>query len=196
MPFTLAQAGSGRLTWSSKPDSGLCGWLVLTKAVPERSQRKHCLSTSVKPDILTRAILAFSARDNTEDVIRERSLQFEGLRHISQEPQINFSRRIRITRMAFGWIGATTAFASVVRKPNSSCCPSTGALFGARTPRQGVQRPVKANKGRSWPRANHFGVLRGLVSAYSQNEVAGTMQRFCWPSHSRASAGCQHCEYW
>ena len=44
---------------------------------------------------------------------------------------------VRMTGIAFGWIGATTAFASVVRKPNNSCCPSTGALFGPRTPRQG-----------------------------------------------------------
>jgi hypothetical protein len=49
---------------------------------------------------------------------------------------------VRMTGMALGWIGATTAFASVVRKPNNSCCPSTGALFGPRTPRQGVQRPA------------------------------------------------------
>jgi hypothetical protein len=31
-------------------------------------------------------------------------------------------------------------------------------------------------------RANHLGVLRGFESAYSQNEVAGTMQRFCLPT--------------
>ena len=35
---------------------------------------------------------------------------------------------VRITGIAFGWIGATIALASVVRNPNSSCCPSTGAL--------------------------------------------------------------------
>jgi hypothetical protein len=40
-----------------------------------------------------------------------------------------------MTGMAFGWMGATTALASVVRKPNSSCSPLTGALFGPRTPR-------------------------------------------------------------
>jgi hypothetical protein len=34
-------------------------------------------------------------------------------------------------------------------------------------------------------RANQFGVLRGSVSAHLQNEVAGTMQRVCLPSHSR-----------
>ena len=35
---------------------------------------------------------------------------------------------VRMTGMAFGWIGATIALASVVRKPKSSYSPSTGAL--------------------------------------------------------------------
>jgi len=39
---------------------------------------------------------------------------------------------VRMTGMALGWIGATIALASVVRKPNSSCTPSTGALLGPR----------------------------------------------------------------
>jgi hypothetical protein len=30
-----------------------------------------------------------------------------------------------------------------------------------------------------------MGVLRGLVSSYSQNDVAGTMQRYFSPSHPR-----------
>jgi hypothetical protein len=82
-------------------------------------------------------------------------------------------------------IGATTAFASVVRKPKTSCSPSIGALLGPSMPRHGVHKPAKANSGLSALRANHFGVLRGFVSAYSQNEVAGTMQRFAYPSHRR-----------
>ena len=61
--------------------------LVLTEAVPDRSQRKHWLSTSVERGILTPAILPFSARDDTQGVVRQRSLQFEGLRRISQQPQ-------------------------------------------------------------------------------------------------------------
>jgi len=92
---------------------------------------------------------------------------------------------VRMTGMAFGGIGATTEFGSVVRKPKSSCWPSTGALFGPRAPRQEVHKPAKANSGRSSLTANHFGVLRGFVSAYSQNDVAGTMQRFCLPSQPR-----------
>jgi hypothetical protein len=33
--------------------------------------------------------------------------------------------------------------------------------------------------------ANQMGVLRGLVSAYSQNDVAETMQRYLLPNHPR-----------
>ena len=80
--------------------------------------------------------------------------------------------------MALGWMGATTELASVVKNPNSSCSPSTGALFGPRAPRQRVHNPAKANSGRSSLSANHVGVLRGVVGAYSQNDVAGTRQRF------------------
>src|SRR5271166_3540412 len=56
-----------------------------------------------------------------------------------------------VTGIALGWIGAI-ALASVVRKPKSSCSPSTGALLGPRRPRQGVQRPAKAKRGLSWAR--------------------------------------------
>src|SRR5271166_4086345 len=82
-------------------------------------------------------------------------------------------------------MGATIALGSVVRKPNSSCSPSTGALFGPLTPRQGVHRPAKAKSGLSSARANQVGVLRGFVSAYSQNDVAGTTQRLPLPSQRR-----------
>ena len=51
---------------------------------------------------------------------------------------------VRMTGMAFGWMGATIALASVVRNPKSSCTPSIDALLGPRTPLQGVQRPAKA----------------------------------------------------
>src|SRR5271165_4497431 len=63
--------------------------------------------------------------------------------------------------------------------------PSIGALFGPRTPCQDVQIPAKPFNGRSSNSANHVGVLRGFVSAYSQNEVAGTMQRLLSASHPR-----------
>ena len=97
----------------------------------------------------------------------------------------NSSVVVMITGMALGWMGATTALASVVRNPNSSCSPSTRALFGPRTPRQGVHNPAKANSGRSALRANQVGVLRGVVGAYSQNDVAGTRQRFLAESQPR-----------
>jgi hypothetical protein len=90
---------------------------------------------------------------------------------------------VRVTGIAFGWIGATTAFGSVVRKPKTSCCPSTGALFGPRTPRQGVHRPANANNGRSWLSANHFGVFAASYPSISKTRSAGTMQRLCLPSH-------------
>ena len=77
------------------------------------------------------------------------------------------------------------ALGSVVKNPNSSCSPSTGGLFGPRTPRQRVHNPAKANKGRSSLSANQVGVLRGLVSAYSQKLVADTRQRFLDPSQPR-----------
>jgi len=63
--------------------------------------------------------------------------------------------------------------------------PSTGALFGPRTPRHLLQRPAKANSGQSSLSANQVGVLRGFVSAYSQNDVAGTRQRFLAESQPR-----------
>src|ERR1700733_473740 len=37
--------------------------------------------------------------------------------------------------------------------------------------------PAKKASGRSSSKANHVGVLRGLVSAYSQKELNGTTQR-------------------
>src|ERR1700679_1905892 len=82
-------------------------------------------------------------------------------------------------------MGATTALASVVRKPKSSCSPSTGALLVPRTPRQGVHSPAKANRGLSSSTANHVGILRGFPSAYSQNAVAGTTHRFFGDSQPR-----------
>src|ERR1700684_4689853 len=82
-------------------------------------------------------------------------------------------------------MGATMAFGSVVRNPNNSCSPSTGALLVPLTPRHGVHSPANANRGLSSAMANHVGILRGFPSAYSQNAVAGTTQRFFGDSHPR-----------
>src|SRR4051795_5597304 len=54
-----------------------------------------------------------------------------------------------------------------------------------RTPFHSVQMPAKATSGRFSSMANHFGVLFGLVSAYSQKDVNGTRQRLSGASHRR-----------
>src|SRR5580704_18443819 len=45
--------------------------------------------------------------------------------------------------------------------------------------------PAKTASGRSSPSANHVGVFRGLVSAYSQNDVKGATHRFSGFSQAR-----------
>jgi hypothetical protein len=57
---------------------------------------------------------------------------------VSASSQLSTSAEdVRMTGIAFGWIGATTALASLVQQ----CSPLIGALFGPRTPRQWVHRP-------------------------------------------------------
>ena len=70
--------------------------------------------------------------------------------------------------MAFGWTGATTAFASVVRKPKNSRSPSPGFAFVPRVPRQVVQRPANTKIGNPSPRPNHVDVFRCFVFAHTQ----------------------------
>jgi DNA-binding XRE family transcriptional regulator len=53
-----------------------------------------------------------------------------------------------------------------------------------RAPVHGRQMPANANNGRDSSRANQWGTL-GLLSVYSQNEVAGTRQREPRLSHPR-----------
>jgi hypothetical protein len=62
---------------------------------------------------------------------------------------------------------------------------NTANVAGPRTPRQRVDRPANVNSGLSSARTNQIGVLRGFVPAYSQNDLAGSRQRFCRPSHPR-----------
>jgi hypothetical protein len=50
--------------------------------------------------------------------------------------------------------------------------------LGPLRPRQGVHKTAKPKSGLSSANANQIGVLRGFVSSYSQNDVAGTMQRY------------------
>jgi hypothetical protein len=67
----------------TSPPAHLIGWLVLAEADIKRSQRKHWLSTSVKRGGLARAIFLLAARDDSQHIVRQRSLQFEGLRRVS-----------------------------------------------------------------------------------------------------------------
>jgi len=126
-----------------------------------------------------RWIFLLTSRDDLQKVVRQRLLQLQSIWRFAFEPKIDLLRRRQDDRHSFGMNrGATMALASVVRKPNSSCSPSTGALLVPRIPRHGVHTPAKANKGRPSAMANQVGILRGFPSAYSQNAVAGTMQRF------------------
>ena len=70
--------------------------------------------------------------------------------------------------MALGWMGATMALASVVKNPNSSCSPSTGALFGPRTPRQRVHNPFGRFRTKS-----PVGASRGIVGEITKRARAG-----------------------
>src|SRR6266403_4477055 len=91
--------------------------------------------------------------------------------------------------MAFGWIGSTTAFGDVVRKPDTRCGPGAGLDFVPRSPLNVVQMPAKANSGRSSFSANHttsFFFVAGFgFGAYSAKLLAGTKQRFSGFSQPR-----------
>lgn len=84
---------------------------------------------------LSSAILLLAAGDDSQRVVRHRPLHRQSFGSIRGQPLGDFGQRRQNDRHGFGWIGATTALASasVVRKPNSSCRSSTGALFGPRT---------------------------------------------------------------
>ena len=75
-------------------------------------------------------------------------LQFERLRRVGQEPQVDFCRRRQNDRHRLGMNWGDDGIRFCRRKPNNSCCPSTGALFLERRAK-GVHRPANANKGRS-----------------------------------------------
>jgi hypothetical protein len=50
---------------------------------------------------------------------------------------------VRITGIALGWIGATTAFGAVVKKPWTRCGPGIGLDLVPRSPLNSVQMPAK-----------------------------------------------------
>src|ERR1700730_14995270 len=66
----------------------------------------------------------------------------------------------------------TSAFASVVKNPKSSCWPSSGFAFVPRLPCSTAQMPANTANGRSWPSANQVGVFRGFVSSPRQRFIA------------------------
>jgi hypothetical protein len=57
------------------------------------------------------------AHDDPERIIRQRALQCLGLVPGARIQTSRSSSVVRITGMAFGWIGSTTGFGDVVRKP-------------------------------------------------------------------------------
>jgi len=91
---------------------------------------------------------------------------------------------VRITGIALGWIGATTAFGSVVRKAKMSAV--TSPSLARRTPVQGVHIPANTNSGSLSYIANQcsgFLLVTGSgMGPYSEKEVAGTRQRLSGPS--------------
>src|ERR1700744_6491409 len=81
---------------------------------------------------------------------------------------------VRITGIALGWIGATTAFGTVVRNPQTSCGPGIGLDFVPRSPLNVVQMPAKANRGRLSSRANHTTSFF-LVSGFGSGEYSAKL---------------------
>jgi hypothetical protein len=132
-----------------------------------------------------RPVLSLARRDDLERAVRQRPLQYKSVGSVGLEPAVDFCRRSENNRHGLRVDRSNNSIGLRRQKPEQLMFALTGALFGPRIPRQGVHRPAKAKSGRSSFSANHVGVLRGFVSAYSQNEVAGTTQRFRLPSHPR-----------
>src|SRR3954451_21744447 len=110
----------------------------------------------------------------------------------SQGARIQTSRCssvVRITGMAFGWIGSTTLLGEGVRKPYTLWGPGTGFDFVPRSPLKVVQMPAKATSGRSSLSANQttsFFMVPGFGSgANSAKLLNGTRQRFSGFSQPR-----------
>ena len=103
---------------------------------------------------------------------------FHGARiHTSRSSSV-----VRMTGIAFGWMGSTTAFGCVVRKPYTLCGPAIGFDFVPLSPLNSVQMPAKVHSGRSSFSANQttsFFFVSGLGSgAYSAKLFSGTKHRF------------------
>jgi hypothetical protein len=78
--------------------------------------------------------------------------------------------------MALGWIGSTTAFGDVVKKPYTRCGPGIGFDLVPRSSLNSVQMPAKANRGRFSLSANHttsFFLVSGFGSGVSRKTICG-----------------------
>jgi hypothetical protein len=109
--------------------SGSCG--VVTSAGGEGSSssaRGNTISLSLKSvsegaggaNILLAGglvLLVLSAHHDPQRIIRQRPLQRLGLIPRRAHPDVALFVVVRITGIALGWIGSTTAFGAVVRKP-------------------------------------------------------------------------------
>src|SRR5690606_27226174 len=85
----------------------------------------------------------------------------------------------------FGCTDATSALGLQVKNPNTSVV--TSPSFSLRTEVHSVRMPAKNPKGRSGPRANQTGWLRGAPGRWSISEklLKGTRQRCSTPSQRR-----------
>jgi len=89
-----------------------------------------------------------------------------------------------MTGMALGWIALTSAFGSVVRKPNRSLVVSPSLTL--RTDVQRVHRPAKNASGRVSSMANHTGGREPSgIGWFSENDENGTTHRLSTPSQRR-----------
>jgi hypothetical protein len=101
---------------------------------------------------------------------------------------------VRMTGMALGWIGATIAFGSLVKKANRSLVVSPS--FTLRTDVHRVQIPAKKASGRLSSSANQTGGLEPSGwSSFSAKDVNGTTHRLSMPSHRRLW-GRRRCGHW
>lgn len=87
----------------------------------------------------------------------------------------------RITGIALGWTGLTSAFGSQVRNPKTSVVISPS--FALRTLVQLVHSPANAIRGHVSSSANQTGTFLPSIVSYSEKEVNGTRQRCSGPSH-------------
>jgi hypothetical protein len=132
------------------------------------------------------SVLLLPLRHDPQRVVRKGPLQCQRLRGIGLEPLVNLGGCRQNDRHGLG-VNRCDDCVSLGRQEaeklmlalDTSALRTAYAAPGSPQTGKGEQGPVLSF------RANRMGILRGLVSAYSQNDVAGTMQRFPRPSHPR-----------